>query len=473
MHHLPLWWAAARCAAILAVPLGVAGCASYHAAPLAPAAIARSYQSRSLDAAAVAAEIKRIAPAAQWNGEALDRLSLLAAALRANPTVAEARAHTVSLEAATRAAKAGPPLSLTLTAEYARNAPESSPWLYGVTSDVPLDIGGRRSSRIDAANLAAVGARYDYAETVWTVRMTIRRALTEAMLAAREVEIGQALMQVRVRQLMALERRVAAGEAIRSDLERVRAEAAGDGRRVADAEARRLAAQAALAEALGVPPAELDKVVLLWNGFDTPPSTTASDVSQQREAALLGRADVLQALVTYDQAEADLRGEVARQWPELHLGPGYTWERGLVKLPFSLSFNLPPSDLNRGAIAAAEARRAEAGVHLEAVIVRGQAAIDAALIEQRAAHAALARVREVDVETAKRFASQADQELASGAIDRGDWAAAQVGFELAKLAEIDALRRVHAADAALEDALRRPLDGPELQIAPGILGEQR
>ena len=33
-----------------------------------------------------------------------------------------------------------------------------------------------------------------------------------------------------------------------------------------------------------------------------------------------------------DQAEADLRTEVARQWPEIHLVPGYIWERGLVKL---------------------------------------------------------------------------------------------------------------------------------------------
>ena len=106
-------------------------------------------------------------------------------------------------------------------------------------------------------------------------------------------------------------------------------------------------------------------------------------------------------------------------------------------------------------------------------IVRAQAAIDAALIEQQAASGALARVRAVDVESAKRFAGQADQELSRGAIDRVDWAAAQVGLELARLAEVEALRRVHAADAAVEDAFRRPLEGPEKQIAPGIVGERQ
>lgn len=473
MRHWPHWRAVAKCAAILATPGGVAACVSYHPAPLAPSEIARSYQSRVLDAAAAAAEVKRIAPTAQWTGETWDRLSLLAAALGANPTIAEARAHTASLEAAVRAAKAGPSTTLTLTAEYARNAPESSPWLYGVTSDIPLDVGGRRSSRVDAATLAAVGARYDYAEAVWTVRMSIRRAMAEEMLAAREVEIGEALMQVRARQLTALERRVVGGEAVRSDLERARADAAGDGRRVVDAQARRMAALAVLADAVGVPPAEIENAVLSWAGFDAPRSLPEPDISSQREVALPGRADVLRAVADYDQTEADLRGEVAKQWPEIHLGPGYTWERGLEKLPFSLGLVLPPGDLNRGAIAAAEARRKEAGVHLEAVIVRGQAAIEAALIEQRAAYAALARVREVDITAAKRFAAQADQELANGAIDRVDWSAAQVGLALAELAEIEALRRVHAADAALEDALRRPLEGPELQIAPQNTGEQR
>ena len=59
---------------------------------------------------------------------------------------------------------------------------------------------------------------------------------------------------------------------------------------------------------------------------------------------------------------------------------------------------------------------------------------------------------------------QADRELSAGAIDRTDWAAAQAGARQAITSEIDALARVHAADAGLEDALRRPLEGPEMAI---------
>lgn len=452
---------------LISLLLGVAslaGCATYAPAPIAPADMLHSYQTLTLDKASAANTMKRIAPSATWSGDAWDRLGLLAAALNANPTIAEARAHVRSLDAAAVAAEVGPPMTLTLTAEYAGKATESSPWLFGATSDIPLDLGARKDARIDSAWFAAISGRYDYAEAVWATRMGISRSLADVKLTEREISIGQELAAVRSRQLAALERRVAGGEASRSDLERVRVDAAADARRQQDADAREVAARIALAEAVGVSPASLEGVNFAWEGFDA--ALTATNVDAVRDNALLARVDVLRALAAYDQAEADLRAEVGKQWPEIHVGPGYTWERGLVKLPFSVGLVLPPADLNRGAIAAAEARRSEAGVHVEAVIARTQAAVDGALIERKAALAALAHIRDLEIPAAQRIAGQADEELANGAIDRVDWCAAQVSLLLMRLAEVDALRRMHVASAALEDALRRPLDGPELQIAP-------
>ncbi|HEX7819717.1 MAG TPA: TolC family protein, partial [Sphingobium sp.] len=89
--------------------------------------------------------------------------------------------------------------------------------------------------------------------------------------------------------------------------------------------------------------------------------------------------------------------------------------------------------------------------------------------ECRLARAALARVRSADLPIARRLAAQADAQLRRGQSDRTDWAAAQGGIAQARLAELAALARVHAADAALEDALRRPLEGPELLLSPRVL----
>jgi CRISPR system Cascade subunit CasA len=337
---------------------------------------------------------------------------------------------------------------------------------------VPLD-NNVRLTRARVADLGVLTAAYDLAEATWTARQAIRRGLADRLIADRQVEALAALGQVRHRQFAAMARRVAAGQASRADLERVRADQANAARRLSDVQAQHRAAERALAAAIGVPEGQVAALSIQWTGFDQPPPDLARAVSRaEQTAALLSRADVLKSVVAYDQAEAELRGEVAKQFPAISIAPGYTWERGLVRLPFSLGLVLPPLDLNRRAIAAAEAKRAEAGRRHEAVIAGAQAAIAAAEVETHAARAALGRVRTTERVAAERLAAQADRELAAGTIDRTEWAAAQAGAREAQAAEIDALARVYAADATLEDALRRPLEGPELMIASESMGEE-
>ncbi|WP_409127191.1 hypothetical protein, partial [Streptomyces niveiscabiei] len=72
-----------------------------------------------------------------------------------------------------------------------------------------------------------------------------------------------------------------------------------------------------------------------------------------------------------------------------------------MKIPFNIGLVLPPLDLNRRAIAAAEARRSEAGKRLEADVAGAEAAIGQALIEAKAARQQLARIRAVDVPVAE------------------------------------------------------------------------
>ena len=120
----------------------------------------------------------------------------------------------------------------------------------------------------------------------------------------------------------------------------------------------------------------------------------------------------------------------------------------------------------------AEARRVEAGARLEANVATAQSEIDHALVDVRQSRALLAQVRGGERPAAERLAQQADREIAAGVIDRTEWAAALAGARLAQASELDALGRVHAADAALEAALRQAVSGPELQIT-GMVGTKR
>ncbi len=438
------------------------GCARYVAAPVSPSAIATAQAGKSYDARSVSARIARLAPLLRAPTKGWDRLALFAALVENNPDVVAARASVARAVAEERAAHAPVAPTLTLTTEYAGAAPEASPWLFGGVIDVPLDTGGRRSVRIDGAGLKTTMARYDLLEAIWTARQALRTALVNRLIATRQAETGIELVALRERHFAAVSRRLAAGEASRADLERIRADLSDARRRAGDATSRIEAETRSIAALTGVPVVALAGSAVVWEAFDDPP-TFATDEAAVR-AALVARADILRAVAAYDLSEAEMRGEIARQYPAITVGPGFTWERGLVKLPFSLGLALPPLDLNRRAIASAEAKRNEAGRALEAAVANASAAISAAQAEDDAARQALARIRRDELPAARQLAAQADRELRAGAIDRTDWAASQSGMLLARLAELDALARVHVADTALELALRRPLTGPELEI---------
>ncbi|MEI6486857.1 MAG: TolC family protein [Sphingomonadales bacterium] len=462
-------------AAALALCLLLPGCLAAPSAPLAPAAVAAHRAGQSLSREVATPVLARIAPTAAATAMATygrwDRLALFAFMLANNPDIAAARAAIASAEAARRASRVRPGPFLSLSGEYAGASPDASPWLYGAAIDLPIDSGGRRASRLRLADLTVVAARYDYAETVWTVRGNLRQGLLDRLIGEARRDAAAAILAVRQRQFDAVARRVAAGAASRAELERVRADAADALHRQADALTEITAGNAAIAAALGVPVAEVAGQAFSWDTLAAP-EPIADVGAAARDAAVAARADVLRAATAYDQAEADLRGEIARQYPALSVGAGYSWDHGLVRLPFNLGLTLPPLDGNRSNVRTALARRAEAGTRLEASVAAAQVAIDSAVAASLVARAALDRVRQRELPAAQRLAQQADNELKAGSIDTSEWAAAQAGALLARLSELDALMAVHGADGQLEAALRRPVAGPERAIGPRLEGMQ-
>ena len=66
----------------------------------------------------------------------------------------------------------------------------------------------------------------------------------------------------------------------------------------------------------------------------------------------------------------DLRLEIARQYPDLHLNPGYEFDQADSKWALGLSIELPLLNQNQGPIAEAEARRLESAARFESLQAR-------------------------------------------------------------------------------------------------------
>ena len=64
--------------------------------------------------------------------------------------------------------------------------------------------------------------------------------------------------------------------------------------------------------------------------FDLAPPAATEDLTagKVRQLALQGRADILGALADYAASQSALQLEVAKQYPDIHLAPGYYWNAG-------------------------------------------------------------------------------------------------------------------------------------------------
>ena len=440
---------AVACAFALLGVIALAGCAAYTPAPVQPTTFPAAYAVRTLGAA----------PA----GSVWTAADLLDVALARSPLVAAALARRRAALAALRGARQPAAPSLTLTAEYAKDRPH---WGYGAAGDFPLRLGAVRGAQITTAELQALQAAYDHAEAVWNVRSDLAKALAAVGAAGHQVEAADRLEILRRDRLARIDRRIVLGEDDRPMGLIAQADLAAAAARSREARAGQVQAHLALAAALGVPPNAIDDLRLVPEAAR---SAERAGLPVWRQHAITQRADVLRAIADYDLADAALRGQVARQYPEVRLAPGYMYDHGVSKLPFDLGLTLPPWDGNRSAIAGAEAARAAAGRALEATQAAVLARVDAAAAALTAAETTAAKTEHDDVGAAQALADRTARAVRAGAADRVDDLGAQAALAEARLNLVLEQGAARRAASDLEDALRRPFDPAEAAVLARVL----
>jgi outer membrane protein TolC len=447
------------------------GCATYRPAPVDPAATRAQWQARRLDDPALAARLRPWLPArdhGQWPPPGYGRAELVLAALALNPDVDEARSHLAEASAAVRTARALPNPTLSLALErYTQAQADSAPWLWGLSTDFLLDGGLRRRLREQRADQGVRGARLDYAQSLWKVRSAVRDALEQQHIARRRQRLAARTVAVAAALEQSARQRVALGEdepQVALQAVQTLAQARTD---QATAAQQAASAQADLARAIGVPVAALQGLDLRWDGFDEPTAPSPARLHTLADHALLARADLERALVDYAGRETELHQQVHAQYPQLSLGPGYTYDHGMRKLTFNASLALPVFDQNQGPIAEARARREAAAAHVRAVQADIASAIDAARARLDAALPSLAAARAGE-QAAERTRTQAEHAFALGAIDRPGLLAARLSALASEQNVLAALDGAWQAQAALEDALHTPLDPDEAALWPSM-----
>ena len=448
--------------------LVVAGCTTYQPRPLAPAALAEHFEHRGFDDPGLQRYIAQHLgahsnPAGPWN---LSTLTL--AAFYFNPELDVARARWGSAKAALVTAGQRPNPVLQLPFGLTTNpAAGASPYLYGLALDLPVETAGKRGYRVAQAEQLSDAARAQIGEAAWQVRARLRSALLDLYAADREAAILARQEALQQHILLLMERRLGLGAASGPEVALVRAEWARTRIGTAQARSRAEAARAAIASAIGVPLAAVRGLAIDFDAFDrTAPDDLGAQVSRE---ALLNRADLRAALARYEASQAALQLEVARQYPDIHIGPGYTFDAGQNKFSLTLSgIALPVFHRNEGPIGEAQARRKEAAAQFTALQAQAIVDTEQAVQAYRSAQALLALGDGLQTD-AERALHRAAQAFDSGQTDRLALLSAQGSVEASRLARAQAWVAVQRAIGQSEDALQRPLVAADAQVLRPVM----
>ncbi len=430
----------------------LAGCVKYHPRPIDAPAVERSYRARSLTDPG----LKAFAGAERWPPASLDADRAATVALYYHPDLETARARLRTAEAAV--VTAGGRVNPSVGFGGGRSDSPESAVVRRFEPVFTIETGGKRGLRLLHAERAQEAVRVALAEDSWKVRSRARAAWRDAVFARRRVDALDTERQARAAYTAVLEKRWQAGEIGRAGLDVARS-----GLLEIDAALNAARTDAArtlpeLAAAMGVPVAAIAEMPLAEPA--APPPESALPLSRVVKAGLLNRADVRRALAEYAAAEASLKLEIAQQYPDVQLVPGYSFDEGHYKYTFSPAFPVPVLNRNQGPIRAAGARRGEAEARFTALEAQAVAEMDTARARYAAAWLAWREAHDRAAGFARNHEAAVRQRFEAGEDDRLSLDAARVETALAARAEVDALAAAHAALAALEDAVGQPLGKP-------------
>jgi len=435
------------------------GCARFESRPIAPAATAAKFEQRTLDNPALKPflEANLKCELTRWPTHTWDFESLALAAFYYQPSLDMARAQWGVAAAGKITAGERPNPTLSVTPGYSSTIAIPSPWIVTPSLDVPIETAGKRGYRVAQALQLSEVARLRIAAVAWQVRSSVRRSLVnlDAALSTEALLVTQRSIQAE--NLSLLELQYQAGDI--SAFELTQARLAADGTRLAwrDAQRQSTEARVQLSQAIGVPVRALDGVQFSFTSLHTLPTEIAP--AGARRQALLNRADILGALAEYAASQSALQLEIARQYPDIHLSPGYEFDQGNNKWFLGLSVTLPVLNQNQGAIAEAEARRTEAAARFDAVQAAALGEIELALAGYQTAVQKQTEAEAMLVDL-QRQEKSARALFEVGEISKSNLAGLQLQFSSAALARQDALTKVAQSAGQLEDALQSPLGLP-------------
>lgn len=455
----------------------LAGCASYQTEAISPAVSAAALDSRTLDDARLEHFVRASLPSERETNSpvswGLGTLTL--AALYYHPDLDIARAKLAASRAGVAIAGQRPNPTLNFTSIFGTAAvagaipPAAAPVTIGPVINFIIETFGKREARTAQAQYLAESARWDLATAGWQVRGRVRTALLNLWASQQRLTLAQHRLKLQLQLVSLLESRFSSGEASSLDVTRERINRAQVELSIRDTERSVADARAQLATAIGVPARALDEIKILLDAFNHPQILTRDfSTGALRERALTSRTDVQAALAEYEAAQSALQLEVANQYPNLTLGPGYNYDFGVNKFILNPTADLPIFNHNQGQVEQTVARREQSAATFTGLQAQVIGAIDLADVAYRMATRSLATADALLADEQRRQ-HQVTSSFRAGGVDRPTLVTTDLELVVIEASRLDAFIVQRQALGTLEDALQQPIFDPgEMPTAPQI-----
>jgi len=369
----------------------LAACQSYERRPLDAEAHRAAWQARTAALASRDALLEALGrqPTAAVRPGTLDvtdgldlaEARLVALAFHPDLRLARLRARRAAAGAEDAGLWADPELSLDVL-RITESVPD--PWVVtpGLALSIPLS--GRTDAERDLASAEQAAAHAAVLEAEWSVLHALEQAWIDWSATALRAEETRGLVESMDALVRTMESLAERGEVARPQATLFRLEQGLRRSRLLGLGGAAAAERLRLLGLLGlVPDAPVALVPAVAGLARILPDAADADATLEARNPRLAR-----LRQEYEVSEQALRREVAKQWPDLTLGPLYEWDEGQSRIGFLGALPLPTLNTNRRGIAEAHADREVARAALEAareeLLGRWAAAHAAALTAQQA-----------------------------------------------------------------------------------------
>lgn len=443
-----------------------AGCVRFQSQPLHPEQTAVQFEQRSLTNAAlrtfIETNLHRALP--QWPPPRWNLELFTLAAYYYHPSLDVARGQWRSAEAAAITAGARPNPTVSFAPGFTANPGAGvNPWLMALGFDWPVETAGKRGWRVMQAKQLTRAAYCNLVTTAWQVRGNLRDALAAYRFAGNQT--GSLGEKVRLQKeiVTKLEQRLKAGTIPAAEVTPARVALGRLSAELGLAQNAERAAAVQVADALGVAVREFSDAPKEMTVYT--PQLSPGQLAAARNRALQNRADLLAVLAEYDASETALRLEIAKQYPDVRLSPGYEYDQGANKWRLGLSLELPLLNRNQGPIAEAKAKRDEFAARFLALQARVISEIEAATENfQRVRQSHFDFIPTVNAAVNQERAMEA--QVRAGAADELDLLNVKLERQTSAAQFDETGYRMEQAFGQLEDALQQLLEQRAEIIAP-------